>query len=137
MARLVEWSAMALELLGIGAIMLGIVFASGVFALRLRTADFETCYRTYRADIGRGILIGLELLIAADILRSLVISPKLESIGVLAGIVFIRTFLSFSLQVEIDGHWPWSRTALANSKGPDHSALRSGDERRKSDTGCG
>lgn len=100
---------------GLSAILLGVTVASITFALRLRSDGFETCYGMYRADLGRGILIGLELLIAADILRSLVISPTLESTAVLAGIVLVRTFLSFSLQVEIDGHWPWARTALTKS----------------------
>ena len=115
MTRIVEISTVALEVLGLGAIMLGVLLASIAFATRLKNGGFEDCYRLYRADLGRGILIGLELLIAADILRSLVISPKLESIAVLAGIVLVRTFLSFSLQVEIDGHWPWSRTALSQN----------------------
>lgn len=113
MNKIVEIATVALEILGVGAIMLGVLLASIAFARRLKNAAFEDCYRQYRADLGRGILIGLELLIAADILRSLVISPKLDSIAVLAGIVLVRSFLSFSLQVEIDGHWPWSRTTLS------------------------
>jgi len=119
MVQLVELSTIALEVLGVGAIMLGVIIASSTFALRLRYSPFEGAYRQYRADLGRGILIGLEFLIAADILRSLVISPKLESIGVLGGIVLVRTFLSFSIQVEIDGHWPWARTALSSIKADD------------------
>ncbi len=69
-------------------------------------------YREYRANLGRGILIGLEILIAADIIKSVVIDPTLESMLVLGGIVVIRTFLSISLEVEINGHWPWDTTRL-------------------------
>ena len=116
MAQFVDIFTITLEVLGVSAIMFGVLIASISFAKRLRSSEFDDSYRCFRADLGRGILIGLELLIAADILRSLVISPKLESVGVLAGIVLVRTFLSFSLQVEIDGHWPWQRAALSNAK---------------------
>jgi len=107
-----------LEILGAAAIMLGVLVSSAIYFMRLSQGRSTDSYQRFRADLGRGILIGLELLIAADILRSLVISPTLESIAVLAGIVFVRTFLSFSLQVEIDGHWPWSRTALSKAQPP-------------------
>ena len=69
----------------------------------------------YRANLGRGILIGLELLIAADILKSVVIDPTIDSMLVLGGIVVIRTFLSISLDVEINGHWPWETTRLSSA----------------------
>ena len=64
-------------------------------------------YRSYRQLLGRSILLGLELLVAADIIRSVAITPTFESVGVLAIIVLIRTFLSFSLELEITGRWPW------------------------------
>ena len=64
-------------------------------------------YRSYRQLLGRSILLGLELLVAADIIRSVAITPTFESVGVLAIIVLIRTFLSFSLELEISGRWPW------------------------------
>jgi uncharacterized membrane protein len=66
-------------------------------------------YRRFRQDVGRAILLGLELLVAADIIRTVAIRPTLESVGVLAGIVLVRTFLSFSLDVELTGVWPWRR----------------------------
>ncbi|MCB1522416.1 MAG: DUF1622 domain-containing protein [Hyphomicrobiaceae bacterium] len=117
MSAVVEWSTLALEALGVVAILSGVIVAASAFVMRLASDGFEESYTRLRANLGRGILIGLELLIAADILRSLVISPKLESIGVLAGIVLVRTFLSFSLQVEIDGHWPWAKTELSATMG--------------------
>jgi len=79
MAALLEWSTFALKLLGVGAIMLGVVIATGAFAGRLKAQDFVSAFRQCRTDFDRGILIGFELLIAADILRSLVIRPRLES----------------------------------------------------------
>lgn len=66
-------------------------------------------YRPYRQFLGRSILLGLELLVAADIIRTVAVTPTLTSITVLAGIVLIRTFLSFSLELEITGRWPWQK----------------------------
>ena len=62
-----------------------------------------------RSDLGRAILLGLEFLVAADIINTVAIEPTLESIAVLAAIVLVRTFLSFALEAEIEGHWPWQR----------------------------
>ena len=66
-------------------------------------------YRSYRQLLGRSILLGLELLVAADIIRTVAVTPTFESVGVLAIIVLIRTFLSFSLELEITGRWPWDK----------------------------
>jgi uncharacterized membrane protein len=66
-------------------------------------------YRRFRQNVGRAILLGLELLVAADIIRTVAISPTLQSVAVLSGIVLVRTFLSFSLEVELTGRWPWQR----------------------------
>ncbi len=63
----------------------------------------------FRRSLGRAILLGLELLVAADIIKTVAISPTLESVAVLGGIVLIRTFLSFSLELEITGRWPWQQ----------------------------
>ena len=68
-----------------------------------------TVYRSYRQLLGRSILLGLELLVAADIIRTVAVTPTYESVGVLAIIVLIRTFLSFSLELEITGRWPWQK----------------------------
>ena len=68
-------------------------------------------YRSYRQLLGRSILLGLELLVAADIIRTVAVTPTFESVGVLAIIVLIRTFLSFSLELEITGRWPWQKAS--------------------------
>jgi uncharacterized membrane protein len=68
-------------------------------------------YHRLRQDIGRGIPLGLELLVAADIIRTVAISPTIESVAVLPGIVLVRTVLSFVLEVEVTGRWPWRRLA--------------------------
>jgi uncharacterized membrane protein len=93
---------------GVVAVVVGVAVAS-IFAL-VRLGRRETpVYRPYRRFLGRSILLGLELLVAADIIRTVAITPTLESVGVLAAIVLIRTFLSFSLELEITGRWPWQK----------------------------
>jgi uncharacterized membrane protein len=72
-------------------------------------AEPFSVYRSYRQLLGRSILLGLELLVAADIIRTVAVAPTYESVGVLAIIVLIRTFLSFSLELEITGRWPWQK----------------------------
>ncbi|MET3920057.1 DUF1622 domain-containing protein [Arthrobacter sp. UYEF20] len=72
-------------------------------------------YRSYRQLLGRSILLGLELLVAADIIRTVAVTPTFESVGVLAMIVLIRTFLSFSLELEITGRWPWQKQPAGSS----------------------
>lgn len=96
------------EVAGISAIVLGSVFATGAFARRaLGSREFEGAYHGYRSHLGRAILLGLELMVAADIISTVAVEPTFRSLGVLGLIVVIRTFLSFSLEVEINGRWPW------------------------------
>jgi uncharacterized membrane protein len=84
-------------------------------------------YRAYRQLLGRSILLGLELLVAADIIRTVAVTPTFESVGVLAIIVLIRTFLSFSLELEITGRWPWQKEKEhdGGSSVPDGSSVPS------------
>lgn len=91
---------------GVATIVVGIVVATVM--LLPRWPPGEEGYRRYRQRLGRAILLGLELLVAADIIRTVAVTPTFESAGVLAVIVLIRTFLSFSLEVELEGRWPWS-----------------------------
>lgn len=99
------------ELLGVALIVGGI----GLAALGcLRTATSPAArYTRLRHDLGRAILLGLEGLVAADIVRTVAFEPTMTSVGVLALIVAIRTFLSWSLALELDGRWPWQRAAAA------------------------
>ena len=97
----------AVDALGVAAIVVGVVAATATAALRLRRR--EPTYQAYRRQIGRSILLGLEFLVAADIIRTVAVDPSFGSVGVLAVIVLIRTFLSFSLELEITGRWPWQK----------------------------
>ena len=105
---LVEVVGKGIDAAGVVVIVLGGLAATAMAGTRLVARDVNT-YRRYRQQLGRSILLGLELLVAADIIRTVAVRPTLTSVAVLAGIVLIRTFLSFSLEVEIDGRWPWSR----------------------------
>lgn len=99
------------ELGGIGVVVFGALFACGVFAKSLfaRSTAGQDRVATFRRMLGLAILTGLELLVAADIIRTVALDPTLQSVLVLGLIVIIRTFLSFSLEVEIDGRWPWQK----------------------------
>jgi uncharacterized membrane protein len=92
---------------GVVVIVIGLVVATASFVAALRASGRASAYRVYRQQIGRAILLGLEFLVAADIIRTVAVDPTFTSVGVLAIIVAVRTFLSFTLEVELEGRWPW------------------------------
>jgi uncharacterized membrane protein len=113
--HLVVASARVVELAGVVVLLLGALLAGGAFARRLsRRVVFQDAYHGLRADLGRAILLGLELLVIADIIGTVAIEPTLQNLGVLAVIVAIRTFLSFALELEVSGRWPWQRAQAAD-----------------------
>jgi uncharacterized membrane protein len=90
----------------------GVLIAATFAAVRIRSEGLsDNAYRRFRQSLGRAILLGLELLVAADIIRTVAVSPTFRSAGVLAIVVLIRTFLSMSLEVELEGRWPWQKAA--------------------------
>jgi uncharacterized membrane protein len=93
---------------GVAVIVSGAVIAAVTAAIRLGHHEAGT-YRRFRQQFGRTILLGLELLVAGDIVRTVAAQPTLTSVAILAIIVLIRTFLSFSLEVELTGRWPWQQ----------------------------
>ena len=99
-----------IEVGGIAIIVLGTLGATiTVLWQVLQGRRGEDAFNLYRSNLGRAILLGLEFLVAADIINTVAIEPTLQSLLILGGIVLIRTFLSFSLEVEIEGRWPWER----------------------------
>jgi uncharacterized membrane protein len=104
-----EPMALALEVFGVAVILLGVAAASLAFLRDARRLPMDTAYARCRANLGRGILLGLEVLIGADIIATIISPLTWESVGLLGLVVLIRTFLSFSLEAEIDGEWPWRR----------------------------
>ena len=95
------------ELAGIAVILAGALWSFATYARAVAAGGAGDAYKRLRSSLGRSILLGLELLVAADIINTVAVEPTLTSLAVLAGIVAIRTFLSWSLEVEIDGRWPW------------------------------
>ena len=94
------------DLAGVAIIAIGLCVVTLRFFRNLAAGNGDA-YTTYRSGIGRTLLLGLEFLVAADIIRTVATTPTFASVGVLAAIVAIRTFLSWSLQLEIEGRWPW------------------------------
>ena len=93
---------------GVDAIGVLIVVVGALVALiRFLRHRHLSGYNRFREDFGRAILLGLEFLVAGDIIRTVVVAPTMENVGVLGLLVLIRTFLSISMQLEIDGRWPW------------------------------
>ena len=103
------------EAVGAGVMVLGGATALVVAIRRaIGPESRATAFERLRRDMGRAILIGLEILIIGDIIRTIVVEPTGESVLVLGAIVLIRILLSFSLEVEMDGIWPWARWRLTS-----------------------
>ena len=114
---LVRGIVRAIELAGIVAIVGGGLVASALFVQALsRGSAFAGAYGTYRIQLGRAILIGLEILVAAAIIGTVAINPTVAGAVALGLIVVIRILLSFSLEMEINGHWPWEESRLKTGR---------------------
>ncbi len=101
---------------GVVVVVIGLLVATGGFLVALRSSGTRApAYRAYRQAVGKAILLGLEFLVAADIIRTVAVEPTFTSVGVLAIVVAVRTFLSFTLDVELQGHWPWQSRDIASS----------------------
>ncbi len=120
----IELIGTAFEVAGVAVIVIGSILAFGRYVVTLiRFRDGPAAFRGLRLYLGRSIVLGLELLVAADIIRSVAIDPTFVSVGVLGLIVLVRTFLSWSIEVEIAGEWPWQRSRLYKSETPDLNEL--------------
>jgi uncharacterized membrane protein len=107
----IEQIVRVVEGVGAGIMILGGLGALGVFAYQaLHVETAQRAYEGLRRNLGRCILLGLEVLIIADIVRTIIVETTIESVAALGIIVVIRILLSFSLEVEIDGVWPWRRS---------------------------
>lgn len=108
--------AKGFEVVGVAVLVIG--FAIGFVRAGIafvRGADRAALYRALRSFVGRTILLSLEILVAADLIRTVAVDPSLENVGSLALIVLIRTILSFSLDIEIEGRVPWQRRPTSTS----------------------
>jgi uncharacterized membrane protein len=106
----INWAAVIIEVVGVLVMFFGPIFA--VWRYFLNRHEDGSTYRTFRHDLGKAILLGLEFLVAADIIATVSTAPTMEKVLVLGLIVLIRTFLSLSLQVELEGKWPWQKKEI-------------------------
>lgn len=118
---LIETVGKAIDVVGVAVIALGAVLSAGWAVGRLLRRQGEV-YRPFREQLGRSILLGLEFLVAADIIRTVAVTPDPKSVAVLGGIVLIRTFLSYSLQLEVTGYWPWESAKARAQKAQQQAA---------------
>ena len=112
-----------IEIFGVSIIVVGIVWSTYHYLHRQR---YVWDYDGYKIHIGRSLLLGLEVLVAADIVKTIAIELTFTSLGLLAGLVLVRTFLSWTLVLEIEGRWPWQRQLMPMSaaREPDSPASR-------------
>ena len=97
----------AIESVGVFVIMAGFIIATTRSIRRRAKLSRDQLYQDYRRDVARSIILGLEFLIAGDIIRTVIVSDTLPNVLVLALIILLRTFLAFTLHLEIEGRWPW------------------------------
>jgi uncharacterized membrane protein len=121
---LIETIVIVIELVSVAILALGVAYMLGRAAYRLARTDagWPVVYRTTREGLGRVLLLGLEVLIAADIITTVALELTLENAAALGLIVVIRTFLSWAIEVETDGRWPWQ----AAGQGGDGTVLTTG-----------
>jgi uncharacterized membrane protein len=110
-SHLIHLLGVCVEIFGVFIIVAGIVWSTFLVASR---GQIERHYDQYKIRIGRSLLLGLEVLVAADIVKTIAIQLNFTSLGLLAGLVVVRTFLSWTLVLEIEGRWPWRRELSPN-----------------------
>jgi uncharacterized membrane protein len=120
-----ERAAQGFEIVGATVLVVGLAWSAVVAARMWRATNGRRAYQVLREAFGGVLLLGLEILVAADLIRTVAVTPTLQSVAVLGLIVLIRTFLSFSLQIEIEGVPPWRR-ALTSGPSTIARAARAG-----------
>ena len=106
MRILIEYAALAIEVFAVAIIVIAIVHGTIRYLIRINQQASDA-YQRLKAQLGKALLFGLDFLVAADIVRTVALGPNLQNVVILGLLVIIRTFLSWSLVVEIEGHWPW------------------------------
>lgn len=99
----------AIEAFGVLVVIVGSALSTIGFVRTYRKLPEGSAYRKYRQELGRSIILGLEFLIAGDIIRTVVVADSLKNVGILALIILIRSFLSVTLHLEVEGRWPWQK----------------------------
>lgn len=116
--EVIQFVSDCMDALGVAVVALGVIWGLYGFVRDLSKMPIDSAYKLFRNQIIRALLLGLEILVAGDIIRTVAVSPSLMSVSVLGMIVLIRCFLSWSLTLEMDGRWPWQQ-APKDSNRPD------------------
>ncbi len=117
--KLVEMAVLLIEVLAVLVILVATIFGTMRYVIHFLSRVPES-YEHYRGQLGKSLLLGLQLLVAADVVRTVALQPTLDNVVVLGLLVLVRTFLSWSTVVEIEGRWPWrSLTQVAQPEPPD------------------
>ena len=111
----IETSAAAIELLAVGTIVIAVLHGTVRYFLHLQQRA-DDAYERYKVQLGRALLLGLEFLVAADIVETVAVEPTMQNVSMLGVLVVIRTFLSWSIVVEIEGRWPWRAADAARGR---------------------
>ena len=113
--RLIEVGAITIEAMAVALVVGAFLWASVLFLVHTRQRATNR-YERYKLSLGRTLSLGLEFLVAADVIRTVTLAPTFANIGILAAVILTRTFLSWSLAVEMEGRWPWERAQTASSE---------------------
>ena len=109
LVRILGTTAAVIELLGVSVLVAGFLTSMGRYLRHRRHMDRPELVQEFKSGLGRTVLIGLEVLVAATIVKTITIEATLSSIGLLAGMIVVRTVLSWTMALEMDGHWPWQK----------------------------
>lgn len=105
--RIFESTAYVVEILGVSVLVIGFLFCLGRYLRHYSHMDNFDLVKEFKRGLGRAVLIGLEILVAATIIKTVTVKPTLVSVGLLGGMIAVRTILGWTMTLEIDGHWPW------------------------------
>jgi len=106
-AEVISIAGYAIEAVGVLVIVVGSCISSIAFMRTFRNLPEGVAYKSYRRQLGRSIILGLEFLIAGDIVRTVIVADTLENVAILGLIILIRSFLGITLHLEVEGQWPW------------------------------
>ena len=105
-----EYAGHGMSLVAVAVIVVGFAVAAGRYAIRFREAGEEKDFQAFKVDLGSALTLGLEILVLADVIDTITTEPTFMSLGMLAFLVVVRTALSWTLALEIEGNWPWQST---------------------------
>ena len=120
MTELFEKAAVAVEVVAVFLLLAGLTLSTGRFVYRVVQKRGQPAVQAYRQELGRSLQLALEFLIVADIIDTIAVEQTFASLGQLGMLVFIRTFLSFAMELELTGRWPWQGHGDASDSSPIH-----------------